>query len=70
MVGQNFKVEDDLDEGRSNRAIWHGLMGEDRPYPEGRGGRDLSVDRQRLLQAYRPNVVERIRPQVKETAGR
>jgi YVTN family beta-propeller protein len=70
MVGQNFKVEDDLDEGRFNRALWHGLMGEDRPFPEMRHGQDLSADRQRLLQAYQQSVVARTGPQVKETAGR
>jgi hypothetical protein len=70
MVGQNFKVEDDLDEGRFNRALWHGLMGEDRSYPEKRHGRDLSVDRHRLLQAYQQSVVEGIGPQIKETVGR
>jgi hypothetical protein len=70
MVGQNFKVEDDLDEGRFNRALWHGLMGEDRPFPEMCHGQDLSADRQRLLQAYQQSVVARTGPQVKETAGR
>jgi hypothetical protein len=70
MAGQNFKVEDDLDEGRFNRALWHGLMGEDRPFPEVRHGQDLSADRQRSLQAYQQSVVERMQAQVKETAGR
>ena len=70
MAGQNFKVEDDLDEGRFNRALWHGLMGEDRPYPETRHGRDLSADRQRPLQAYQQSVVERLGPLAEEVSGR
>jgi hypothetical protein len=70
MAGQNFKVEDDLDEGRFNRALWHGLMGEDRPYPEVRHGRDLSEDRRRLLQAYQQSVVERLGPRAEETSSR
>jgi hypothetical protein len=70
MAGQNFKVEDDLDEGRFNRALWHGLMGEDRPYPETRHGRDLSEDRRRLLQAYQQGVVERLGPLAEEVSGR
>jgi hypothetical protein len=74
MAGQNFTVEDDLeddlDEGRFNRALWHGLMGEDRPYPETRHGRDLSEDRRRLLQAYQQGVVERLGPLTEEVSGR
>jgi YVTN family beta-propeller protein len=70
MAGQNFKVEDDLDEGRFNRALWHGLMGEDRPYPEVCHGRDLSENRRRLLQAYQQGVVERLGPRAEETSSR
>jgi hypothetical protein len=59
MAGQNFKREDDLDEGRFNRALWHGLMGEDSPYPTTRHGRDLSQGRERLFQEYQRKVLER-----------
>jgi hypothetical protein len=53
MAGQNFRVEDDLDEVRFNRALWYGLQGEDMPYPATRDGRDWSRDRERLLTEYR-----------------
>jgi YVTN family beta-propeller protein len=52
MQGQNFGVEDDLEEARFNRALWRGLMGDGTPYPEGRSGRDLSRERQRLLSEF------------------
>lgn len=52
MAGQNFTGEDLLDEPRFNRALWEGLQGEDAPFPEHRHGRDMSKDRQRLLQRY------------------
>lgn len=52
MAGQNFTVEDKLDEPRFNLALWRGLMGADRPYPTVRHGRDLSRDRARLLDAF------------------
>jgi hypothetical protein len=70
MAGQNFKVEDDLDERPFNRALWHGFMGEDHPYPEMRHGWDLSQERRRLLEAYQEGVVERLGPQVDEVSGR
>jgi YVTN family beta-propeller protein len=70
MAGQNFKVEDDLDEGRFNWALWHGLMGEDRPYPEMRHGRDLSEERRRLLQVYQQGAVERLGRQAEEVPSR
>jgi YVTN family beta-propeller protein len=57
MAGQDFTVEDNLYEQRFNRALWRGLMGEETPYPETRHGRDLSHDRDRLLQAHRENVL-------------
>lgn len=40
MAGQHFAVEDDLDEARFNRALWHGLLGEGTPYPAARDGHD------------------------------
>jgi hypothetical protein len=52
MAGQNFGVEDDLEEARFNRALWHGLLGEARSYPTVRDGRDWSLDRLNLLQEY------------------
>ena len=47
MDGQDFSVEDNLDEPRFNRALWQGLK--DAPYPSERHGRDLSEDRAKLL---------------------
>ena len=52
MAGQNFGIEDDLEEARFNRALWHGLLGEGTAYPTARDGRDWSLDRQHLLQEY------------------
>jgi len=40
MADQHFAVEDDLDEARFNRALWHGLLGEGTPYPATRDGHD------------------------------
>jgi hypothetical protein len=40
MAGQHFAVEDDLDEARFNRALWHGLLGEATPYPAAPDGHD------------------------------
>lgn len=47
MGGQDFSVEDNLDEPRFNRALWQGLK--DAPYPSERHGHDLSEDRAKLL---------------------
>lgn len=47
MGGQDFSVEDNLDEPRFNRALWKGLK--DSPYPTERHGRDLSEERTKLL---------------------
>ncbi|HWR75759.1 MAG TPA: bifunctional YncE family protein/alkaline phosphatase family protein [Thiobacillus sp.] len=47
MGGQDFSVEDNLNEPRFNRALWQGLK--DAPYPSERHGRDLSEERAKLL---------------------
>jgi hypothetical protein len=47
MAGQNFELEDALDEPRFNRALWKGLKGT--LYPTVRHGRDLSTGRTHLL---------------------
>lgn len=47
MGGQDFSVEDNLDEPRFNRTLWQGLK--DAPYPSERHGRDLSEERTKLL---------------------
>lgn len=47
MSGQDFSVEDNLDEPRFNRALWQGLK--DAPYPSERHGRDLTEERAKLL---------------------
>jgi hypothetical protein len=46
MGWQNFKAEDKLDPKHFNKALWHGLMGQDTPYPELHHGRDLSHGRE------------------------
>lgn len=51
MGGQNFTVEDNLDEPRFNRALWSGLKG-DEPFPTTRHGRDMRDNREKLLSQY------------------
>jgi DNA-binding beta-propeller fold protein YncE len=53
MAGQNFDLEDHLDTGAYNRALWRGLKGDGAPYPARRDGRDLREGRARLLKAAR-----------------
>ncbi len=48
MVGQNFSVEDKLDTGAFNLALWRGFR-PDAPYPSARDGRDLRKNRAALL---------------------
>jgi DNA-binding beta-propeller fold protein YncE len=50
--GFDFSVEDRLDSARFNLVLWQGLKGDGEPYPSERDGRDLSQDRQRLLQRF------------------
>ena len=52
MRGQDFSVEDDLDTGKFNRALWLGLAGPHIPFPTRTTGIDLSKDRARLLAEY------------------
>lgn len=54
--GQNFSVEDKLDEVAFNRALWTGLRGDAVPYPQTRSGRDLRSGREALLAAYRKQL--------------
>jgi hypothetical protein len=49
--GMNFGREDAIDSGRFNRILWEGLM-QGAPYPESRGGTDLSRGRDKLLRAH------------------
>lgn len=49
MHGQDFSVEDNLDEPRFNRSLWFGLKGMEAPYPEARHGKDLTRNRKDLL---------------------
>ncbi len=55
MQGQDFSVEDDLDTGRFNRALWLGLMGPGVPFPTHTTGVNLSSDREQLLKKNRTN---------------
>lgn len=68
MAGQNFQVEDDLDERRFNQALWHGLMGEDTLSPTIRHGRDFSRERERLLQDYQRKVLDRFGVQAEKVS--
>ncbi len=52
MRGQDFSVEDDLDTGKFNRALWLGLAGPHIPFPTRTTGIDLSEDRARLLAQF------------------
>ena len=52
MTGQQFAGEDKLDEPRFNLALWRGLMGENKPYPTERHGRDLSTNRAAFLEKF------------------
>jgi DNA-binding beta-propeller fold protein YncE len=52
MRGQDFSVEDDLDTGKFNRALWLGLAGPHIAFPTRTTGIDLSEDRERLLAQY------------------
>jgi hypothetical protein len=52
MRGQDFSVEDDLDTGKFNRALWLGLAGPHIPFPTRTTGIDLSEDRARLLAEF------------------
>ena len=49
MQGQDFSVEDNLDEPRFNRSLWSGLKGVNAPYPQARHGNDLTRNRKDLL---------------------
>jgi DNA-binding beta-propeller fold protein YncE len=53
MRGQDFSVEDDLDTGKFNRALWLGLVGPAIPFPTRTTGIDLSENRAELLAQYR-----------------
>ena len=53
MRGQDFSVEDDLDTGKFNRALWLGLVGSGIPFPTRTTGIDLSDNRAELLAKYR-----------------
>jgi YVTN family beta-propeller protein len=53
MVSLDFTKEDSLDEPLFNRVLWTGMMGENVTYPTIRHGRDLSSNRQHLLQEFK-----------------
>jgi hypothetical protein len=52
MRGQDFSVEDDLDTGKFNRALWLGLVGPGIPFPTRTTGIDLGGNRAQLLAQY------------------
>ena len=59
MRGQNFAVQDHLDTGKFNRAVWVGLRGPGTPYPRKRNGRNLRDDRDELIAAHREAMAKR-----------
>jgi YVTN family beta-propeller protein len=62
MAGQDFTVEDDLEEERFNRALWSGLRGPETPYPITRHGQNLAGDRDRLLETFWAQQVSQGQP--------
>ncbi|MHB2007731.1 MAG: alkaline phosphatase family protein [Acidobacteriaceae bacterium] len=50
--GMDFTDADRVDGGQFNRILWKGLMG-NRPYPSKPTGKDLRLDREKLLVNYR-----------------
>lgn len=56
MQGQDFSVEDNLDEPSFNRSLWYGLKGMQVPYPETRHNNDLTRNRKDLLKQIVGNL--------------
>jgi hypothetical protein len=54
----DFSAQDRLDSARFNLVLWKGIMGEDKPYPSDRDGRDLRENRQELLRRSATNERE------------
>lgn len=70
MAGEDFAVQDQLDTGRFNQAVWHGLMGDKSRRPTRRAGADLSADRPQRLSAHRAELTARCARMQHATAGR
>jgi DNA-binding beta-propeller fold protein YncE len=51
--GFDFTAEDRVDAATYNQILWHGIMGDEVPYPSVRSGADLRRNRDRLLKAWR-----------------
>jgi hypothetical protein len=49
----DFSSEDKVDAALYNQILWKGTMGDDRPYPTARSGRDLRQNRKQLLEDFR-----------------
>jgi hypothetical protein len=52
-AGFNFDRADQIDSAKYNLILWHGLVGDNVPYPVVRSGRDLSRKRGALLKKWR-----------------
>ncbi|HKD13511.1 MAG TPA: hypothetical protein VKE71_03105, partial [Candidatus Angelobacter sp.] len=50
--GMDFSAEDRIDSERFNLILWKGMMGDDKPYPGERSGRNLRDNREELLRGY------------------
>jgi hypothetical protein len=53
--GMDFRDADRVDDNTFNRVLWKGMMG-NRPYPSRPTGLDLSLNREKLLAAYRRSL--------------
>jgi len=51
----DFTSEDRMDFAEYNRILWKGLMG-NKPYPSRPTGKDLRLDRDKLLAQYRRSL--------------
>ncbi|MGB9488876.1 MAG: hypothetical protein WCA92_00300, partial [Terriglobales bacterium] len=56
-AGLDFTDADRVDGGTFNRILWKGLMG-NRPYPAAPTGKDLRLNREKLLADYRRSLTQ------------
>lgn len=56
--GLDFSTEDKVDSALFNEILWKGLMGNRKPYPSERNGRDLRQGRDGLLKRFVQNATD------------
>ena len=66
-AGFNFDRADQVDSAKYNLILWHGLAGENVPYPSARSGRDLSKHRGALLKQWRASRMQAFTQQQQAT---